>query len=59
MGLVGRVNHRLPRRAPWLEDLRTEILAFPHGVHDDQADSISQALSWLSRPKPYWGMVGA
>ena len=49
----------LPRRAPWLDDLRTEILAFPHGVHDDQADSISQALSWLSRPRPAIGAVGA
>jgi predicted phage terminase large subunit-like protein len=41
----------LPRHAKWLDDLRTEILAFPHGVHDDQVDSISQALSWMSRPK--------
>jgi predicted phage terminase large subunit-like protein len=49
----------LPRRAPWLDDLRTEILAFPHGVNDDQADSISQALSWLSQPKRRIGAVGA
>jgi predicted phage terminase large subunit-like protein len=41
----------LPRHAKWIDDLRTEILAFPHGVHDDQVDSISQALSWMSRPK--------
>ena len=41
----------LPRHAKWLDDLRTEILAFPHGVHDDQVDSISQALSWMSRPR--------
>ena len=34
----------LPRHAKWLDDLRTEILAFPNGVHDDQVDSISQAL---------------
>ena len=26
----------LPRSAPWLNDLRTEILAFPRGRHDDQ-----------------------
>jgi predicted phage terminase large subunit-like protein len=41
----------LPRHAKWLDDLRTEILAFPHGVHDDQVDSISQALYWMSRPR--------
>ncbi len=41
----------LPRQAPWLDDLRAEILAFPHGMHDDQVDSISQALSWMSRPR--------
>jgi predicted phage terminase large subunit-like protein len=41
----------LPQRAAWLDDLRTEILAFPHGLHDDQVDSISQALSWMSRPR--------
>jgi predicted phage terminase large subunit-like protein len=41
----------LPRKAPWLDDLRTELLAFPHGLHDDQVDSISQALNWMSRPR--------
>ena len=41
----------LPRQAPWLDDLRSELLAFPHGLHDDQVDSISQALKWMSRPK--------
>jgi predicted phage terminase large subunit-like protein len=38
----------LPRNAPWLDDLRSEVLAFPRGVHDDQVDSISQALGWMS-----------
>jgi len=49
----------LPRRAPWLDDLRSEILAFPHGTHDDQVDSISQALSYLSRPRLGLGLVAA
>jgi hypothetical protein len=39
------------RAAPWLDDLRSEILAFPHGLHDDQVDSIPQALNWFSRPR--------
>ena len=37
----------LPHHAPWLDDLRSEILAFPHGLHDDQVDSIAQALNWF------------
>jgi predicted phage terminase large subunit-like protein len=42
----------IPAQAPWLDELRTEILAFPYGSHDDQVDSISQALAWISRPHP-------
>jgi len=41
----------LPRQALWLDDLKLELLAFPLGLHDDQVDSISQALTWLSRPR--------
>ena len=36
----------LPERAPWLEDLRTEIAAFPQGRHDDQVDANSQFIAW-------------
>jgi len=28
------------------------MLAFPFGLHDDQVDSILQALNWLSRSRP-------
>ncbi len=41
----------LSERAPWLQDFQTEILQFPHGRHDDQVDSLSQFLIWVSRPK--------
>ena len=34
-----------PHRAPWLEDLEAELFAFPGSRHDDQVDSISQALA--------------
>ena len=34
-----------PRNAPYLADLLAELLAFPHGKHDDQVDSITQALA--------------
>jgi predicted phage terminase large subunit-like protein len=34
----------LPERAAWLPDLEAELFAFPGSRHDDQCDSISQAL---------------
>jgi predicted phage terminase large subunit-like protein len=36
---------RFPRRAPWLEELTAELLAFP-GRHDDQVDALTQGLAW-------------
>ncbi|WP_431285086.1 phage terminase large subunit [Humitalea sp. 24SJ18S-53] len=39
----------LPREASWLATYLSELLAFPNGTHDDQVDSTSQALNWLSR----------
>lgn len=40
---AGRVH--FPKDAPFMPDLLAELLAFPHGKHDDQVDSISQALA--------------
>src|SRR5436305_876529 len=37
-------NVLLPERAPWLPDLEAELFSFPGSRHDDQCDSISQAL---------------
>ena len=42
----------LPASAPWLDELRSELLAFPNGKHDDQVDSITQFLAWILRPRP-------
>ena len=39
----------LPVSAPWLEAFLYEMNTFPHGAHDDQVDSVSQALSYLSQ----------
>jgi hypothetical protein len=39
----------LPKDASWLATYISELLAFPNGTHDDQVDSTSQALGWLSR----------
>ena len=30
----------VPARAPWLQDLKAELLAFPRGKHDDQVDAL-------------------
>lgn len=38
----------LPKYASWLTDLEHELLNFPNSPHDDQVDSISQFLNWLS-----------
>jgi hypothetical protein len=47
----------LPERAPWLADLEAELFVFPGSRHDDQCDSISQALldqniPWMSLLTP-------
>jgi predicted phage terminase large subunit-like protein len=36
---------RLPQRAPWLDEFRQELLAFPASRHTDQIDAFSQALN--------------
>jgi predicted phage terminase large subunit-like protein len=38
-----------PKAAPWLGPLKAELLGFPNVKHDDQVDSVTQALSWISR----------
>jgi predicted phage terminase large subunit-like protein len=38
----------LPKEADWLDSFLLELLAFPHGRHDDQVDSVSQVLKWAA-----------
>jgi phage terminase large subunit-like protein len=38
----------LPPEAQWLGAYLEELLAFPNARHDDQVDSTSQALNWLT-----------
>lgn len=38
----------LPRKAAWLPDLIDELAAFPFGSHDDQVDSVTQALNYAT-----------
>ncbi len=44
---AGRVFH--PRSAPWLQDHEIELTIFPEGAHDDQVDSVVQALAYANR----------
>jgi predicted phage terminase large subunit-like protein len=44
----------LPVRAPWLDAFVDELLMFPSGPHDDQVDSMTQALNYL-RDEAYSG----
>jgi predicted phage terminase large subunit-like protein len=41
-----------PKEAPWLPDLEAELFAFPRSRHDDQVDSLAQALGHNS--PSYW-----
>ncbi|MCH6552214.1 MAG: phage terminase large subunit [Planctomycetes bacterium] len=43
----------VPKAAPWLMDFQDEVTKFPAGKHDDQVDSLSQFLKWVSRPRRY------
>ena len=43
---AGQVH--VPNEAPWLADWLSELLAFPNGRNDDQVDSTSQALHYLT-----------
>ena len=40
----GRVH--FPTKAPWLDELQAELFSFPNSRHDDQVDSICQALAY-------------
>ncbi|MEM7670429.1 MAG: phage terminase large subunit [Pseudomonadota bacterium] len=41
----------LPREAPWLAEFEREVLGFPNLRHDDQADAMSQLLTWHQKRK--------
>jgi predicted phage terminase large subunit-like protein len=40
-----------PQVASWSDDLTTKLLAFPQSRHDDQVDSIGQALTWIAQKR--------
>jgi predicted phage terminase large subunit-like protein len=45
-----------PERASWLPELEAELFAFPGSKHDDQVDSISQALN-VEDPGLIWALL--
>jgi predicted phage terminase large subunit-like protein len=44
-----------PSIAPWIEEFVDEAAAFPNGAHDDQVDSMTQALDRLLLRRPSRG----
>ena len=44
----------LPEKAPWMGPFQKELMAFPGSSYDDQVDSVSQFLNWVTKPR---GMV--
>jgi len=47
----------LPQGASWLAEFLDSLAAFPAAAHDDDVDSVSQALNWLShRSLPHQGL---
>lgn len=51
---AGRVH--LPDMAPWMRLFLTELEHFPEVDHDDQVDSFTQAIRWMTK---YSGSVAA
>lgn len=37
----------LPKKAPWLDIFKREVMMFPNGANDDQVDALSQLLNWV------------
>jgi predicted phage terminase large subunit-like protein len=48
----------LPLEADWVDNFLLEILGFPQGRHDDQVDSVSQFLKWVSTRAFYDDDIG-
>lgn len=40
----------------WLADFKSELITFPNGKHDDQVDSMNQALNFLNKPRGFIGV---
>lgn len=48
----------LPRQALWLEEFLAELLSVPNARHDDQVDSLCQALAYMGdSSRRYWDAI--
>jgi predicted phage terminase large subunit-like protein len=52
----GRVY--LPEAAPWLSDFIDELSSFPAAAHDDQTDSLTQALNYVRESADFGSLIG-
>lgn len=50
---MGKIWLPHPSNAPWIVDYVDEFKKFPFGVNDDQVDSSSQAIIYLTQTKAY------
>lgn len=48
-GKMALMGIHVPREAPWLADLISEMMSFPVGVHDDQVDALGLAGQLIDR----------
>jgi predicted phage terminase large subunit-like protein len=50
----------LPSSAPWIDEYRRELTSFPGSKHDDQVDSTTQALHYMSKNNSLkvWAKIG-
>ena len=46
-GIIESGHVILPPEAPWIDDFLLEITRFPRAKHDDQVDSLTQAITWM------------
>ena len=53
---VGSVWFR--RGAPWLKKIESELLAYPHGAHDDVIDALAYMEQMITEPMSYKRRVG-
>ncbi len=52
-GLIESGKVCIPETAKWLYEFENEVVQFPLGKHDDQVDSMTQALEYLKKPSFY------
>jgi predicted phage terminase large subunit-like protein len=53
----GRIS--FPVNKLWLSDLESELINFPQSDHDDQVDSITQFLGWITNRTDYKNKITA